>query len=332
MPWWNKITEKWVGQIKYKKRKYQSAHKTKNLAKKWEVKKREELEKEAVTIQIPMVSLLEFATKYLDYSKNQHSEKTYKEKQHAYKQLFNSFDSGLDVADLTIGDVLRHLQEQSESRTGNAANKQRKNLIAGWHWGQKYLEGFPGNNPFMIDRFPEIRHPRYIPPEEDFWKVHSSAENHIDSVMLLSYLHLAARRNEIFTLRIEDVDLNLKQVRLYTRKRKDGSLEFDWLPLTKRLYAEYNKIIKDSDSEWMFPNPLTEIPYFKRQHWLPRLCEKAKVKRFGIHAIRHLSASILSENDISLIDIQTILRHKKLTTTERYIHRLKSVRSALDVF
>lgn len=150
--------------------------------------------------------------------------------------------------------------------------------------------------------------------------------------MLLSFLHLAARRNEIFNLRSEDVDLKRKQIRLYTRKRRDGSLEFDWLPLTDRLFIELNKILSENASEWIFPNPKTGIPYLARQKWLPRLCEIAQVKRFGIHSIRHLSASILIKNKISLIDIQTILRHKKLITTERYIHRLESVRSALKVF
>ncbi len=62
-----------------------------------------------------------------------------------------------------------------------------------------------------------------------------------------------------------------------------------------------------------------------------RLCDSAQVKRFGLHAIRHLTASILIENDVPLIDIKTILRHRNLSTTERYIHRLKSVREALDI-
>ena len=82
----------------------------------------------------------------------------------------------------------------------------------------------------------------------------------------------------------------------------------------------------------MFPNLETEIPYVARSKWLPRLCDTAKVKSFGIHAIRHLSASKLSKNNVPLIDIQTILRHKNLSTTEKYIHRLESVRSALRHF
>lgn len=205
-------------------------------------------------------------------------------------------------------------------------------MIAAWNWGHKYIVGFPNYNPFLVDRFPEVRFPRYVPPEEDFWKVYSVSESDQDRIMLLSFLHLAARRNEIFNLRCEDVDLRRKQIRLYTRKRQDGSLEFDWLPLTDRLFREYESVLPSRQTEWVFPNPKTGIPYDTRQKWLPRLCRAAEVKPFGLHAIRHLSASILIKNGVSLIDIQTILRHKKMVTTERYLHRLESVRDAIKIF
>ncbi|MCI5207708.1 MAG: hypothetical protein D3910_02690 [Candidatus Electrothrix sp. ATG2] len=52
----------------------------------------------------------------------------------------------------------------------------------------------------------------------------------------------------------------------------------------------------------------------------------------ALHGIRHLSASILISNKVSLLDVQTILRHKNLTTTQRYVHRLEDVRPAVKVF
>ncbi len=43
----------------------------------------------------------------------------------------------------------------------------------------------------------------------------------------------------------------------------------------------------------------------ERLRWMKRLCLAAKVKHFGVHTLRHLSESILVENDIPLIDIKT---------------------------
>ena len=92
----------------------------------------------------------------------------------------------------------------------------------------------PGPNPCLVDRMPEERQPRYVPPEEDFWKVYDTAEGQ-DRLMLLACLHLAARKGEIFRLTWSDVDFGNNSVQLTTRKRKDGSLEYNWIPMTSEL-------------------------------------------------------------------------------------------------
>ncbi|WP_394699644.1 tyrosine-type recombinase/integrase [uncultured Pseudodesulfovibrio sp.] len=62
------------------------------------------------------------------------------------------------------------------------------------------------------------------------------------------------------------------------------------------------------------------------------LCERAEVKHFSFHAIRHLAASILYHEGTPANVVQTILRHKNATTTERYLHSLgtKEARKALN--
>ena len=81
---------------------------------------------------------------------------------------------------------------------------------------------------------PEERSPRYVPPKDDFWKVFNLTEGQ-DRIMLLTFLHLAARRSELFRLKWSDVDFENSRVRLWTRKRKGGALESDWLPMTDEL-------------------------------------------------------------------------------------------------
>lgn len=276
-----------------------------------------------------MNSLLDWATDYLDFAKSKFSVSTYDEKRAAFRRFFEVLDSTILVANLSRGQVLDFLRRQNEARSGYAANKDRKNLIAAWNWGIKY-RGFPTVNPCIVDRFPEKRQVRYVPPAKDFISAYQTATGQ-DQVMLLAYLHLAARRGELFRMRWEDVDFDEGKVRLWTRKRTGGNLECEWLPMTDELRDALSNHKRSTPEEWVFPDPETGKPYLHRQRWMKTLCLKAGVKPFGIHAIRHLTASLLARGNRPLIDIREILRHKNLATTERYIRRLDNLKSALSV-
>jgi integrase len=53
------------------------------------------------------------------------------------------------------------------------------------------------------------------------------------------------------------------------------------------------------------------------------LCKRAGVKVFGFHALRRYVASVLADtHKVSAKTIQRILRHKNVTTTERYIQNI----------
>lgn len=321
-----KSRKPWLAQVKINNKYVRKSFATKREAVAWEVE-----QKKSVILLTPTTSLGEWAISYLDFSQDKFVSKTYQEKRAAFKFFFQSVDKELPVDQLTAGIVLKHLQIQNRKRSGYAANKDRKNLVAAWNWGIKYL-GLPRENPCLVERFPEIKHTRYVPSEKDFWKVYEAAWTEQDAIMLLAYLHLAARKSELFRLKWEDVDLAEEKIRLYARKTKDGSWESSWLPMTEDLY---NGLLLHKGSRisdiWVFPDPETGQPYIHRLHWMKHLCRRAKVKHFGLHAIRHLTASILAKEGIPMIDIQTILRHKNLSTTERYIRRIESVRPVLNV-
>ena len=161
--------------------------------------------------------------------------------------------------------------------------------------------------------------------------------------MLLTFLHLAARRMEVFTLQWSDVDFTNRQIRLWTMKRRGGNREADWLPMTEEL--------RKTLMTWWEERPIKDTPYVfvcldktpfcaeyygkpftNRQHLMGRLCKKADVEPFGFHAIRHLTASILYHKGHDVAVIQVILRHKSPTTTNRYLKSLdlEDTRAALE--
>jgi len=287
--------------------------------------------------------LADWAQTYLDFAHVRFTAKTYDEKGSMFRRFFKEIAPTLPVENLKPGDVMNYIINQKEVRSGYAANKDRKNLVAAWNWGMKYMKPtLPGPNPCLVDRMPEVRQPRYVPPEEDFWKVYEVAEGQ-DRVMLTAFLHLAARREEIFRLTWADVDFGNDRVRLWTRKRTDGTFEYDWLPMTKELRSELrwwweHRPIKDDPNVFLclakteFTKEYYGKPFKYRLQFMRRICDRAGVKRFGFQAIRHLSATILYHHGYGVAVIQPILRHKSPNTTEKYLKSLglEHVRGAME--
>lgn len=334
--------QKWIAQVRKSGMKREKVFQTRKEALNWETKMRRKPVSDWKK-KIDTVCLGDWAEKYLDYAQSMFSQETYGEKKSMFALFFENVDPTMPVSKLTRAKVLDYVIKQHDARSGYAANKDRKNLIAAWNWGIKYMEPpLPEPNPCCVDRMPEIRNPRYVPPEDDFWRIYELAEGQ-DQVMLLTFLHVAARRGEGFRLKLSDLDFSNDRIRLWTRKRAGGNFEYDWLPMTKELKAALlwwlnNRPIKDSPHVFLCldEKPVSKEyhgePFRKRLHFMRRLCERAKVKPFGFHAIRHLSASILYKCGYDIRTIQAILRHRSVKTTERYLKSLglEDVREALE--
>jgi integrase len=246
-----------------------------------------------------------------------------------------NFDQYSDISKITITLCFEYLQTQFTERSGYAANKDRKNLSASYSWIKKYIDYNIKDNPFeYIEKFPEIKTKKYVPPVKDFWKVYNTCNNQQDKLMLLTYLYTAGRRNEIFQLTWNDIDFDQNTISLNTRKRKQGNLEIDQIPLHDNLKNPLLQWKQDQPikNDYVFicisinqigkPHKQYGKPFKNRQHFMKQLCKKSDVKPFGFHAIRHLTATILYNNGSKLYVIQQILRHKSASTTEKYLHSL----------
>lgn len=243
----------------------------------------------------------------------------------SFKALQAEIDPSTPLDQVLPSDVLTVSQRLLTDRSGAVANEFRKKWIAAWNWGTKYLNDMPRcANPFLVEKMPEKKRAKYVPPVKDLYKVIDAVSTEQDEAMLWTQLHLAARPGEVFKLKWVDVDFSNQQVRLWTSKRKGGNTESDWVPMSDVLYSILLEQRQENGSEYVFICPVTGDRYKRRQIWFDRLCVRAKVKRFTMHALRHLSASILSENGVPIRTIQAILRHRSLATTERYLHELGS--------
>jgi integrase len=95
--------------------------------------------------------------------------------------------------------------------------------------------------------------------------------------------------------------------------------------ILSRRYSERDKKIS-----WVFWHSYVDKedgkrkagPFKDRREVLKNLCEKARVRRFGFHALRHAGASLMDNCNVPLGSIQQILGHKNRTTTEIYLHSI----------
>ena len=130
---------------------------------------------------------------------------------------------------------------------------------------------------------------------------------------------------------MEDINFDARQVRLGTRKTRDGSMEYEWVPMSSELYDQLmwlweNRKFKRSPYVFVDGHPGAHYgePFTTRRRFMPGLCKRADVKAFGFHALRRYVASLLIDKKKSMKAVQRVLRHKNLATTERYTHLLNN--------
>lgn len=291
---------------------------TKADAKKWEASQTEDdWKRQTVTL-----CLHEAATAYLDYSEARHHPTTYAAKRLALRRLFRYIRPNDGPEAVTSRVALTCIMDRAKEAGNAAANKDRKHLAAFWQHCRKFYAYF--GNPFQdVAKLPENSQPHYVPPAEDFWKVYAVADA-TDRVMLLSLLYTAGRRSEPLRWTWEeDIDLSARRIRLSTCKTADGSRKYEWLTMPARLHdALVEHKLRTGGRGHVFRSKNTGEAYHDRKHFVTRLCRRAGVKPFNFHGIRGLCASLLAAGGVPMKDIQQVLLHSSMVTTDRYIRRI----------
>lgn len=219
--------------------------------------------------------------------------------------------------------------EDPESDGAKVANRDLRDLKAFYNWAIRE-EKLLLNSCNKIDPFSEDPFLKYVPPAEHIDKVLMAAQPW-EMELLQVYYHTAARLSEVLELTWEDVNMEKRWVRLWTRKRKGGQREPRYLPMNTVLQDLFARKWKKRNKTclYVFENPRTGSRYSKNQAsirlMMKRLCERAEVPHFGVHAIRHHVASIVQDSKkATLKQIQLFLGHKRQTTTEIYLHALEA--------
>jgi integrase len=204
--------------------------------------------------------------------------------------------------------------------TNNQFNKERTELMVLFTWGHRRLSGKVPTNPVvLVDKLGVDQQKKIIPTPEEMKKIILAAGK--DRPLILVLYHTLARIDEVLRLKWEDLNWDRHEIRLWTRKRRGGAWQFDWLPMNATLEGVMRDLWrKRTQDEYVFVNPRSGTRYIDRFELMRRICRRAGVRPYTYHCIRHFVASYLYDKEKRpLPEISRLLRHTNYQTTERYL-------------
>lgn len=159
---------------------------------------------------------------------------------------------------------------------------------------------------------------RYIKPEE-MAKLYASvkASTNIMLPYIVAFLVLTgARKNEVLHATWDDFDLDRGDWRIPTTKSGNAR----HIPLNDGALRILEMVRGVSRSEFVFGNPKTKSPYQKLFYAWDVARKRAGLPDVRLHDLRHTFASMLINNGRNLYEVQKLLGHTQVKTTQRYAH------------
>ena len=140
-------------------------------------------------------------------------------------------------------------------------------------------------------------------------------------------LNQGARPEEIMTLRVPDVNLELGTLKILRGKSKAARRTLRLTPESREILARRIAAVKPP-SDWIFParrkrksaNPVDAGNHVGRLNNAHNaVCEKAKLA-FVLYDFRHTFATRMAEAGIDLATLAAILGHNSIRIVQRYVH------------
>jgi len=159
---------------------------------------------------------------------------------------------------------------------------------------------------------------RFLSPEEThrlFEAVQQSSNPMLQYIITMLIL-TGARKREVLDCRWEDLDLDKRQWRIPTTKAGRPR----YVPLSSGAITLLANVPHDARCPYVFANPKTKKPYESIFNSWNTARKKSGLSEVRIHDLRHSFASFLVNAGRSLYEVQRILGHTQIKTTQRYAH------------
>ncbi|WP_337955075.1 tyrosine-type recombinase/integrase [Ferrovum myxofaciens] len=154
--------------------------------------------------------------------------------------------------------------------------------------------------------------------EEEAQKLYETvcrSENPMLKFIVPMLILTGARKREVLDAKWEDFDIVRKQWRIPVTKTGRPR----HVPLSEGVLQLLDSIPHD-ECPWVFANPKTHKPFVSIFTGWNSARKRAELAEVRIHDLRHSFASFLVNAGRSLYEVQKILGHTQIKTTQRYAH------------
>ena len=136
-------------------------------------------------------------------------------------------------------------------------------------------------------------------------------------LFILMAVHTGMRRGSLLQLRWNSIDFN-KCIAYRSTSKNAKPLA---LPLNHEVMVELENF-REVGNGFIFPHPRNLDEPFRNfdSHWSKTLKIADLAEKLRIHDLRHTTATWLVQASVPLTEVQQILTHKSILTTQRYIH------------
>ncbi len=178
----------------------------------------------------------------------------------------------------------------------------------------------PGPRAPLRQKMPE-RIPRHL-PDRLFNELFAAMSSDRDRALLAFYVSTGARASELLGVTTDRVDPGEQRIGVHRK----GSGRLQWLPASTdafvwlRLYEQQVDRPEDETALWLTRRrPTRPLTYPATRRMLQRANESLGTA-WTLHDLRHTAAQRMIEDPgLSLSDVQWVLGHAHLTTTELYL-------------
>src|SRR5262245_26505567 len=202
----------------------------------------------------------------------------------------------------------------------------------------RFLYGTTLGRPEQLPLIPYGKRPKTLPSvlaPEEVLRLIDAAQTPRDRVFLQVAYGCGLRLGELIHLRVTDID----SARMVVHVRHGKGAKDRLVPLSRRLLEELRAYWRRyRPRPWLFPGQQPEQPITgsNMQRRFGRLVARVGLsKHCSLHTLRHSYATHLLEAGVDVLNLKTLLGHKSLETTTRYLHvstqRLQQTPSLLDL-